>query len=153
MPAPIAALWAMSQLNVIRQVSEASSLRKAGREFKISVNTVRAKLDRLEHKLGTTLFSRSRDGLRVTAEGRSVIKIAREMHLLGSRLPAARGNHVLTKDGEVRIAASEGIANFWLTPQLMDLKIRLPDHLVSLSALSDQKQIVLDGFDVAIGFV
>ncbi|MEY3985616.1 MAG: hypothetical protein RLZ59_1061 [Pseudomonadota bacterium] len=139
-------------LNVIRQVAETSSLRKASRDLKMSVNTLRARIDRLELALGTTLFSRSRDGLRVTAEGRTVIRIAKEMRMVGCGLPAAKGNYITNREGELRLAASEGIGTFWLTPRLPELKLALPDHLITLSCSSLQEKVDLENFDIAVSF-
>jgi DNA-binding transcriptional LysR family regulator len=139
-------------LNIVRQVAEAGSLRKASRILNLSVNTIRARLDRLEKALATTLFARSRDGLRITAEGRTVLRVANDMRLLSSGLPMARGNHVLHSEGEVRICASEGVGTFWLTLRLSALKSGLPDHMVTLDCFSDQARVAPDGYDVSVGF-
>lgn len=117
-------------LNIVRLVADAGSLRKASRILSLSVNTIRARLDRLEKALETTLFARSRDGLTITAEGRTVLRVANDMRLLSSGLPMARGNHVLHSEGEVRICASEGVGTFWLTPRLPTLKSGLPDQYI-----------------------
>lgn len=139
-------------LNMLRHVADASSLRKAGLALGVSVNTIRARLDRLEAALGTILFARSRHGLQITAEGRAVLQISQEMRLLGAALPGGRGNHVLVTGGEVRVCASEGVGTFWLTPRLPALKLALADHLVTLDCCSDQQRVSLDGYDVAVGF-
>lgn len=139
-------------LKLLSQIADAPSLRKASKILGISVNTVRARLARLESTLGTTLFARSRDGLKLTAEGREVLRVAKDMRLLGSALPAARGNRILTCDGEVRVCASEGLSAFWLTPRLHELRAMLPDYLVTLDSFTDQRQIAPVGYDVAVGF-
>lgn len=139
-------------LNMMRQVAEAPSLRKASLALGVSVNTIRARLGRLEAALGTVLFARTRHGLRITAEGRTVLKISHDMRHIGAHLPAGRGNRVLTAEGEVRVCASEGVGTFWLTPRLPGLKLALPDHLVTLDCSSDQQRVSLEGYDVAVGF-
>jgi DNA-binding transcriptional LysR family regulator len=110
-------------------------------------------LSRLESTLDTTLFARTRDGLRVTAEGRSVITVARQMRTLSSGLVHGRGNNVLVRDGEIRICASEGIGTFWLTPRLCELRQRLPDLAVTLHNDFDQSRIHSRDFDLSLGFV
>lgn len=139
-------------LNMLSHIAEAPSLRKAARVIGVSVNTVRARLDRLEQSLVTTLFARSRDGLRITAEGRRVLQVARDMRLLGASLPNAQGNRILTKEGEVRVCASEGVGTFWLTPRLPELKAVLPGYAVTLDSFADQSQVAPEGYDVAVGF-
>ena len=139
-------------LNMMSHLSEAQSLRKAGLRLGVSVNTIRARLARLEQAMGTVLFARSRKGLQITEEGRAVLRIARDMRTLGSCLPGGRGNHVLAVDGEVRICVSEGVGTFWLTPRLPLLKQAVPNYILALDCSPDQQRITLDGYDVAVGF-
>lgn len=139
-------------LNMLRHLADAPSLRQASRSMGVSINTIRARLDRLEKALGTTLFARTREGLRITAEGRSVFRIASDMRLLGTELPQSRGHQVLVSEGEVRVCASEGVGTFWLTPRLPALKSRLPEHVVTLDCFSDQARVAPEGYDIAVGF-
>lgn len=139
-------------LTMLRGLADAPSLRRASRTMGVSINTLRARLARLEGALGTTLFGRSRDGLKITAEGRAVLRVAQEMRLLGAGLPMAKGNNVLTSDGEIKVCVSEGVGTFWLTPRLPALKAALPDHVVTLDCFSDQARLSPDDYDIAVGF-
>jgi DNA-binding transcriptional LysR family regulator len=141
-----------SDLHIMRSVADATSLRRAAQDLGMSVNTVRARVARLEASLGTVVFARSRDGLRITAEGRSVLHVANEMRSASTRLPHGQGNNVLVKDGEIRICASEGVGTFWLTPKLLELKEKLPNLIVSLDSYSDQSRLRLNEHDVSVGF-
>jgi len=141
-----------NDLDILRRAADQSSLRRAAQVLGMSVNTVRSRLNRLEKSLETVLFARSRDGLKITAEGQTVLRVAKDMRMLSVGLPLARGNHVLVQDGEVRICASEGVGTFWLTPRLPELKARLPDHVVALDSLSDQNLVSPGEHDVAVGF-
>ena len=96
-------------LGIVRRLAEATSLREASKALGKSVNTVRARLDRLERALATTLFARTRNGLTITAEGRTVLRVANEMRLLSSALPLSRGNNVLVKEGEVGRVRQGGV--------------------------------------------
>lgn len=139
-------------LTMVGQIAETQSFRKASLRLGVSVNTVRTRLSRLEAALGTLLFVRSRKGLRMTQDGRAVLRVSRDIRTLGVGLPSGRGNHVLAVDGEVRVCASEGVGTFWLTPRLPILKHALPDHVVALDCSPDQSRVTLDGYDVAVGF-
>ncbi len=141
-----------NDLDLLRRVADQSSLRRASQALGLSVNTVRSRLNRIEKSLETILFARTRDGLKITAEGLTVLRVANDMRLLSVGLPVARGNHVLVRDGEVRICASEGVGTFWLTPRLPELKARLPEHVVALDSLSDQSRVTPGEHDVAVGF-
>jgi DNA-binding transcriptional LysR family regulator len=142
-----------NDLHLMREVSGHGSFRKAAVNLRLSINTVRARIDRLEAALKTTLFRRGKNGLTITAEGRTVLQIVCNMQAASFDLPVGKGNQSLVKDGELRICASEGLATFWLTPRLLDLKRRLPDLIISLESSSDQTRIKPDDYDLSIGFV
>ncbi len=141
-----------NDLHLIQTLAGASSLRKASRASGIALNTIRSRIERLEKSLGTTLFVRNSEGLRPTAEGRSVLSVAKDMRSVSDALPHGRGNNVLVRDGEVRICVSEGVGTFWLTPRLPALKQAVPDLVVALDCFSDQSRINPGDYDLAIGF-
>jgi DNA-binding transcriptional LysR family regulator len=136
----------------MRILASAKSLRDAAAAQLLSVNTLRARLTRLETCLGTTLFARNRNGLQITPEGRIVLQVAEEIRHLSTGLPRDRGNNILVKDGEIRICASEGIGTFWLTPRLLELQESLPNLLVALDCFADQTRLKHDKYDVSISY-
>jgi DNA-binding transcriptional LysR family regulator len=140
-------------LHTMRAIAEAPSIRQSATLLGVSPNTIRARLARLELALGTTMFFRDRTGLKITAEGRTVLQIALEMQALSVSLPMGEGNNALVKEGEIRICASEGLGTFWLTPRLLELKKSLPSLLVSLDSFSDQSRIAPRDHDLSIGFM
>ncbi len=142
-----------NDLHLMREVWTHGSFRRAAANLRLSINTVRARIDRLEAALMTTLFRRGTNGLTITSEGRTVLQIATNMQAASLDLPLGRGNRSLVKEGEFRICASEGLATFWLTPRLMELKRQLPELIISLESFSDQTRIKPDNYDLAIGFV
>lgn len=139
-------------LHLFRTVAAASSFRQAAVKLKTSVNTVRARVTRLEQSLGTILFARSRDGISLTADGIAILEVALEMQSLSSRLQSGAGNNVVVQQGELRISCSEGLGEFWLTPKLAELQDRLPGHIVSLQNDFDQNRIHSREYDICIGF-
>ena len=140
-------------LQLLNEVACQCSFRKAALKLKLSVNTVRARVDRLEAALQTIVFRRAVSGLSITAEGHNVLKIAGTMQVASSNLPRGLGNRSLVKSGELRICASEGLATFWLTPRLMELKRQLPELIISLESSADQTRLTPDDYDLSIGFV
>jgi DNA-binding transcriptional LysR family regulator len=140
-------------LNVVREVAKHRSLRAASAALKISINTVRGRIERLETAIQTTIFKRNKGGVVITAEGHTVLDIAEKMRSLSAQLPRGEGNRVLVRDGEIRICASEGIGTFWLTPRLLELKKLLPDLVVSLDSFSDQHRVASEIYDITVGFV
>jgi DNA-binding transcriptional LysR family regulator len=139
-------------LHSMRAVADWSSFRKAALSQKLSLNTLRARVSRLEAAMNTIIFIRDRSGVRMTPEGRIVLQIASEMKQLSTNLPFGAGNNTLMREGEIRICASEGLGTFWLSPRLGGLKDALPDLLVSLDSFADQNRVNPSLYDISIGF-
>jgi DNA-binding transcriptional LysR family regulator len=133
-------------------IAAVPSIRKVAEEIGVSVNTVRTRLQRLEHSVGSTLFVRDWEGIKTTAEGRAVLCVANEMRHIRIDLPLGKGNNILARDGEIRICVTEGIGTFWLTPRLIELKSLLPNLVVSLHCFSDQDAIDPKDFDICLGY-
>lgn len=140
-------------IRLFKTVASEKSLRKAAVGLKLSVNTVRTRIRRLEDSLGSALFARNVDGISLTAEGMAVLDIALDMQLSSFRLITGRGDNSVTENGELRICCSEGIGEFWLTPRLAELQEQLPGLTVSLRSDFDQSRIHSHDSDVRIGFM
>ncbi len=139
-------------LHAMRGVAEHSSFRRAAANLKLSLNTLRARVSRLELSINTKIFVRDRYGTRLTPEGRIVLQVASEMRAISTYLPVDAGNNALLHEGEIRLCASEGLASFWLMPRLMELKRALPELIVALDSFSNQDHINPSQSDISIGF-
>lgn len=137
---------------MFRTIAAVKSFRKAATKMGASVNTIRARVARLEKSLEAILFSRSRDGIALTKEGLAILDVAIEMQSFTSTLQRGGGNNVVVKQGEMRISCSEGLGEFWLNPRLSELQSRLPDHIISLQNDFDQSRIHSRDHDICIGF-
>ncbi len=139
-------------LNLIRTVADHPSIRRAAAFAGVSPNTVRARLQRIEHRVGTVFFVREPKGLSATPEGSVVAELARKMGRIGEELPHGLGNRSVVRAGEFRICVSEGIGSIWLTPRLGLLRDALPHLTLVIDCDMDQTGIDLSGYDLAIGF-
>lgn len=139
-------------LDLFKAVAVAGSLRKAAIRLGISVNTVRARIDRLEQTLGVQLFERSREGVRISAEGTRILDVALEMQSLSSQIRAGDTTRALARPGQISISCSEGVGEFWLTPRLAALQERLPGTVISLNNDFDQHRIHTARHDIALSF-
>lgn len=139
-------------LDLLRGVSTANSLRQAAHRLSISVNTVRSRISRLEEALGITIIDRSKDRLVLTKNGIDVLDVALEMQLLRGRLEIGAGNNSVLNDGEIAISCTEGIGEFWLSSFLPDLRLYLPNYVISLNNDFDQIRIHSKNCDISIGF-
>jgi len=113
-------------------LARAGSFLAAANQVGVDQTTVSRRVQRLERRLGTKFFDRHAHGMEPTPAGRALIARACEME------EAARGieRHLAGADqqlaGDVRIAASEGVVTYWLTPVLMDFQLENPGIKVEL---------------------
>lgn len=121
-------------LKVLLAVAEAESLRAAARHAGCSVNTVRARIERLEEIGGATLLHRSRGGISLTEAGVRLVETAREMRGTMAARTASGADAVLIQRGELRIGCSEGIGSLWLTPRLLDLQAQNPELTIHMQS-------------------
>jgi DNA-binding transcriptional LysR family regulator len=125
-------------LRAFSMTARHSSLRSAADAQRVSVNTVRASLARLEQQVGAVLLRRSRSGIQMTDAGLQLLEQVRQMR---SFEPEAQDGSadadVLVKPGELRIASSEALGSFWLTPKLGNLARQVPGLRVNLQLTYD----------------
>jgi DNA-binding transcriptional LysR family regulator len=100
-------------------VADAGSFRKAAEQLNLSVNTVRRMIERLEQQLGFPLFYREAEGVRLSPEGRRVIMAARDVEKSVIGMLRVAASSADTMAGPIRVAVTEGLGTFWLTPQLV----------------------------------
>lgn len=138
-------------LNFFRVIASERSFRRAAAKLKLSVNTIRGRVDRLEKALSVTLFVRGRDGLSLSDEGMAVLDIVLEMGATSQRLaPHAPADPALAGE-TLSICCTEGIGEFWLAPRLPQL-LKLVDVNVTFLCCSDQDRIHSVERDICIGF-
>jgi DNA-binding transcriptional LysR family regulator len=90
------------------------------------------RVGQLEHQLDAPLFTRHRDGVRLTADGQQLLSYAEQMEEASLGFVRRRGKLAHPFRGEVRIAVTEGLGTFWLTPRLIEFVRAHPQILVDL---------------------
>ncbi len=106
--------------------SSAGSFSKAASELGVTQPTISRRIENLEHRLGVRLFDRLPNGVALTTEGESILDAAR--HIESTVIEIQRNVHGSDKrmEGMVRISVTDGLATYWLTPQLGRLQERHP---------------------------
>jgi DNA-binding transcriptional LysR family regulator len=120
-----------NDLRYFMSVARVGSLRAAAKELGVSVNTVRAHLERLELAHGLRLLKRSSAGAALTEAGTIVYRAALEM----SKAPIDSGqgpDDILVVPGRVTIACTEGLGVSWLTPHISQLAMMLSPLTVDI---------------------
>ncbi|WP_420607368.1 LysR family transcriptional regulator [Novosphingopyxis sp.] len=138
-------------LRVILALEESASLRGAARTLRLSINTVRNRLDRLEHFYGKPLLIRSATGVQFTALGREVVQLAAEMQGAAAlSLERQRNPDVI---GEICVGTSEALGISWLMPRLDSLRRRLGKVVPSLQFDYDLSRDHPAEMDISLQFM
>ncbi len=98
-----------SILKYFAEVARSGSIRKASEELHVATSAVSRQIKKLEDELGTPLFERFSDGLRLTSAGEIVLRHAKEtlqdFEVMKSNLGDLRGKNT----GRVHIAALDSL--------------------------------------------
>jgi DNA-binding transcriptional LysR family regulator len=78
------------------------------------------------------LFTRHRDGVRLTGDGQKLLTAAEAMEEASLRIIRERGGVTQPFHGEVRMAVTEGLGTFWLTPRLIEFGRMHPKVVIDL---------------------
>lgn len=117
---------------IFLEVVRRGSFRAAAKELGWSINSLRTRIQELEHALQTPLLIRHNSGVHMTPEGEIVFAAAKRMEDDSFGLLRARENAELGLSGEVRIATTEGLGAFWIAPRLVEFQRANPKLLVHL---------------------
>jgi DNA-binding transcriptional LysR family regulator len=132
-------------------VGDGGSLRAAAKQLRVSVNTVRAHIERLERVRGAHLLKRSNAGAALTEAGTIVYQAALEMSK--ARIDNGEGlEDVLVAPGRITIACTEGLGVSWLTPHISTLAMMLSPLTVDVQFDYDLQRDRSISADVGIAF-
>ncbi|MDB5692806.1 MAG: hypothetical protein JWO81_1869 [Alphaproteobacteria bacterium] len=143
---------AWDDLRFFLQVDRLGSLRAAATAEKVTVNTVRARIEKLEAGYGAPLLRRTRTGSAPTDAGEAVLEVAREMQRAAQASPRDTSRNVLIAPGEVRLFCSEGLGLLWLTPRLGGLRQHLGGVTVNLAIDYDLSRDRSSHADISLAF-
>ncbi len=137
---------------LVRAVALSGSLRATAREMRLSVNTVRAQIERIETRIGETLFRRGYSGSAMSEVAEQIVRAAALMEAAATNRDDDH-DFGMKRIREIRICCSEGIGEFWLTRRLPQLQSRTPGYNLSLLNEIDQDRVHSNSNHVSLGFV
>lgn len=114
------------------EVARASSFRTAAIRLRMTGHAISHRIGQLERQIGAVLFTRHRDGVRLTEDGQKLLASAEAMEEAALGIIRGRGTLAQPFHGEVRVAATEGLGTFWLTPRLIEFMRAHPKILIDL---------------------
>ena len=139
-------------LRMFLEVVRLQSLRAAAQAERVSVNTIRARIHKLEKAYGAPLLRRSRFGSTATDAGEEVMQLAEEMRAAALRRKHSAEGNVLVSPGEVRLSCSEGLGLLWLTPRMPALSSELGSLTANLRLDYDLARDRTQQVDVGLTF-
>jgi DNA-binding transcriptional LysR family regulator len=128
------------ELRFLLAVSRHGTLAAAGRALRVNATTVGRRLEELERRLGTKLFTRTPDGLRATGAGVEAFEVASRMEdvMLAFERRTRGGDARL--EGVVRLTAGDGVM-LSIVPLVSRFRSLYPG--VQLELLSENRVIDL----------
>ncbi|MDL2408544.1 LysR family transcriptional regulator [Rhizobium calliandrae] len=115
-----------SILKYFAEVARSGSIRKASDELHVATSAVSRQIKKLEDELGTPLFERFSDGLRLTAAGEIVLKHAKDTLLKYEIMKSDLGDLQGKCAGRVHIASLDSLAVQFLPEFVMGFHKRHP---------------------------
>jgi DNA-binding transcriptional LysR family regulator len=135
---------------VFLEVVRCGSFRSAAERLELSINVVRRRIDDFERQIGATLFTRDVHGTRLTDEGALVVSAVERMEAASFDLLRAGNSVTGALSGEVRVAITEGLGTFWVTPRLVEFQQSFPNIIVDLQCSMRSADVSRDEADIAI---
>lgn len=138
-------------LNALRAFEAAARLggfSRAADELCVTSGAITQQIKGLEEWVGTALFERQAQGVKLTRAGAAVAAdFTAAFDDLGravQRMRATSGMRV------VQIATLPSIAQLWLSPRLPAIRRAYPDLTISVTALESPPNLLRAGFDIGI---
>src|ERR1700692_2858245 len=137
-------------VRIFLEVPRIGSFRAAAEQLNMSANFLSKRISALENAYKTTLMTRHVDGIRLTPEGVQVLEAAKLMEDASFGLDRALSQTTPALSGEVRLAVTEGLATFWLSPRLVEFQRAYPALLVDLKCQMRSAAVLSLEADVAV---
>lgn len=124
-------------LRVFLTVARVGSLTAAGKRLNMAHTTISRRISDLERRIGARLLARNSRGMQLTQRGRELSQQLGPMESTASEVERRfLGGGDREMAGSVRIAATDGMASFWLVPQLIAFHRAHPAIRIEVSVTS-----------------
>jgi DNA-binding transcriptional LysR family regulator len=140
-----------SDVRYLVDVGESGSLRAAARSRRVTVNTVRARLSRLERAVGCSVVKKETSGTTLTEMGSRLCKAAKSLSDAPFWEGYASGQGLLVPN-ILTLGCTEGVGTSWLTPRIADLARRLSPITVDMQFDYDLRHDRSANVDLGLGY-
>jgi len=139
-------------LRVFRVVAEMSSMSASAARLGESPATISRKIDDLEEKLGTTLFTRTTRGVELTVIGKQVLRQVELMAEAAETLRREAAQTGETVSGTITLCTGDGLGPYWIAPRLFQFHRQNPQVQVKLLVREQTPDLHSGEADIAITF-
>jgi len=140
-------------LNALRAFEAAARLggfSNAADELSVTPGAISQHIKALEDWTGVPLFERRSQGVRLTETGADLLpQFSSAFDQLGTAVRALRAT---TRQSTIRIAVLPSIAQLWLLPRMPEIRKRLPNLELSVSAMETPPNLSREMFDISLFF-
>jgi DNA-binding transcriptional LysR family regulator len=142
LPTAVASLQqlAWDDLRIFLALAESNGTRVAAKSLGINASTVSRRVSALERSIGTRLFLRNPEGLRLSTEGQEILGAVKQMELALRGVASRVANADQKLAGKVRVSVAEIVAGVvcetlrqvcWKHPKLQ-LELQIGDGMVDV---------------------
>jgi DNA-binding transcriptional LysR family regulator len=131
---PIVERLRWDDLELLLALIREGTLSGAAARMGVNTSTVARRLDAMEASLAVHLFDRTPSGIVATELCRALLPIAESMEQVAADALRLLAGRETEPAGIVRLTAPPGLANWFIAPQLVELRARYPALVVELDA-------------------
>lgn len=128
------------------------SFRKAAESLALTSTTTMRRIDRLESRLGFSLFVRHQGGLLLTDEALGILAKVREMERNSFDVFRRASQASADPAGVIRLAVTEGVGTYWVMPKLIEFQNTYRRLTIDLRCAMEQADVARLEADMAIQF-
>ncbi|PWQ99213.1 LysR family transcriptional regulator [Leucothrix pacifica] len=142
----------LKQIEAFIWVADLGSFRKAASRLNTTQPNISARISSLEAALGAHLMERDAGSVRLTSQGKELLKYARKVLRSTEELAAASGKNSLFQ-GSLKLGVTEMVVHTWLREFLRELKEHYPNIAVELTvdvSVNLEKELMDRSIDLAL---
>ncbi len=140
----------LRQIAIFAKTVDHGSFRAAARSLRLSPSVVSHHVTQLEQKLGTALIYRSTRKLALTPDGERLLAAARTMMDAAETGLQEISNQPQQLSGMLRVTMPAVLAQSKLVDRVAEFAIGAPNVRISLDFSDARRELIGEGFDVAI---
>lgn len=143
-----------SILKYFAAIARTGSIRKASEELHVATSALSRQIKKLEEELGTPVFERFSDGLRLTSAGEIVLRHARDTLQRYDVMKGDLGDLKGKKTGRIHIGCLDSLAVQFLPEQVAEFHRRHPavDFRIRAESYNIYQRLAEGDIDIGITF-